>query len=84
VSGGLADEMLRPLDIAPAPNRPVRALFADATIAAELDRLAAAQQDDGGWRVDFASYSPAAALEWRGYATVRAISILRENERLGA
>ncbi len=84
VSGGLADEMLRPLDIAPAPNRPVRALFAGATIAAELDRLAAAQQDDGGWRVDFASYSPAAALEWRGYATVRAISILRENERLGA
>ena len=30
-------------------------------------RLAAAQQPDGGWRVDFDSYSPAAALEWRGH-----------------
>ena len=33
----------------------------------------------GGWAVDFASYSPAAALEWRGYMTVRAISILQRN-----
>ncbi len=50
--------------------------------AAELERLAAEQQPDGGWPVDFASYSPAAALEWRGYMTVRAISILQRNHRL--
>jgi hypothetical protein len=45
-------------------------------IDAELGRLAAGQRDDGGWTVDFASHSPQAALEWRGYATVRAVTIL--------
>ena len=38
--------------------------------------------DDGGWAVDFASYSPAAALDWRGYMTVRAIAILHRNHKL--
>ena len=33
-------------------------------------------RDDGGWTVDFDSHSPQAALEWRGYATVRAVTIL--------
>jgi hypothetical protein len=51
-------------------------------INADLDRLAASQQEDGGWRVDFASFSPAAELEWQGYETVRAVSVLRANGRL--
>jgi hypothetical protein len=76
VQGGQEDEMMRPLDFAPYPGRPVRSLFTDEAIAAELRSLDDEQQDDGGWRVDFASYSPAAELEWRGYATVRAVSIL--------
>jgi hypothetical protein len=38
------------------------------------------EREDGRWSVDFQSYSPAAALEWRGYATVRALSVLRANE----
>ena len=38
--------------------------------------------DDGGWRVDFGSFSPAAELEWRGYATVQAVSILRRNNMI--
>jgi hypothetical protein len=79
VTGGAEDEMMRALDFAPMPGRPVRELFSPDTIDAELQRLAGAQQDDGGWRVDFKSYSPAATLEWRGYATVRAISILMRN-----
>ncbi|MFD0904379.1 hypothetical protein [Actinomadura sediminis] len=84
VQGGLEGEAMRPLDFAPYPDRPVRALFAPETVEAELRRLAAEQQDDGGWRVDFASYSPAAELEWRGYTTVRAVSILRRNARSAA
>jgi hypothetical protein len=32
--------------------------------------------------VDYAQISLAGALEWRGYATVRAIQILRPNGRL--
>ncbi|TDD96046.1 hypothetical protein [Actinomadura rubrisoli] len=79
VQGGLEDEMMRPLDFAPYPDRPVRALFTPDVVAAELARLDEQQQDDGGWAVDFATYSPAAHLEWRGYATVRAVSILQRN-----
>ncbi|MWA06536.1 hypothetical protein F8568_040560 [Actinomadura sp. LD22] len=81
VAGGLEDEMMRPLDFAPLPGTPVRALFAPDVVAAELDRLERAQEADGGWRVDFANYSPAAGLEWRGYQTVKAVAILRANGR---
>lgn len=79
VTGGLEDEMMRPLDFAPDPGRPVRELFAEDVVSAELERLVDQQQDDGGWEVDFASYSPQAALEWRGHATVSALSILKRN-----
>jgi hypothetical protein len=83
VAGGAEDEAVRPLDLAPYPDRPVRRLFDPEVIAAELARLADAQQDDGGWVVDFGSYSPQATLEWRGYATVRAVSILQRSDYPG-
>jgi hypothetical protein len=79
VVGGLPDEALRPLDLAPEPGRPARAILDEEAIAADLERLAGEQDEDGGWSVDFQSYSPAAALEWRGYATVRALSVLHAN-----
>jgi hypothetical protein len=79
VAGGAEGETMRALDFAPRPDRPVRALFSQETIDAELRRLIGEQQEDGGWRVDFKSYSPAAELEWRGYATVRAAEILRDS-----
>jgi hypothetical protein len=82
VEGGAEDELMRPLDFAPFPDRPARGLFAPDVIDADLRRVADQQQPDGGWLVDFASYSPAASLEWRGYATVRAISILQRNGML--
>jgi hypothetical protein len=79
VAGGADDEFMRPLDFAPFPGGPARALFEPAVVAAELDRLADGQQPDGGWTVDFDSYSPAATLEWRGHRTVQALSLLRAN-----
>ncbi|GAA5066190.1 hypothetical protein GCM10023259_059270 [Thermocatellispora tengchongensis] len=79
VAGGLEDEMMRPLDFAPEPGRPARALLDPEAVAADLDRLAAGQREDGGWAPDFTSYSPAAALEWRGHTTVRAVSVLVAN-----
>jgi len=82
VEGGTEDEMLRPLDFAPFPERPVRALFAPALIEADLDRLAGGQKDDGGWTVDYAQISPAGVLDWRGYTTVSALGILRRNARI--
>jgi hypothetical protein len=77
VAGGTANEVLRPLDLAPRSDGPARGLFDAAVVAADLHRVAAGQQADGGWRVDFASESPAAELEWRGYATVAAVATLR-------
>lgn len=82
VTGGRPDEAMRPLDFSPEPNRPLRDLLDPATIEADLDRLEAQQHDDGGWDVDWAHWSPAGALEWRGWATVRALRILRANHRL--
>ncbi|WP_153450184.1 hypothetical protein [Streptomyces smaragdinus] len=81
VAGGAEGETLRLLDLAPEPGRPVRALVNDAAVAHDLDRLEAGQQADGGWAVGFNAYSDAAALEWRGYATVSAVSTLRANGR---
>jgi hypothetical protein len=81
VHGGEASETLRPLDLSPEPGAPSRALLAGEVIEADLDRLAGGQQDDGGWTVDFVSRSPAGKLDWRGYATVAAVEVLRENGR---
>jgi hypothetical protein len=82
VAGGAEDEFMRPLDFAPFPGGPARSLFAPGVVEAELERLAHAQQPDGGWPVDFDSYSPAATLEWRGHRTVQALVLLRANGRL--
>jgi hypothetical protein len=82
VPGGAEGERLTPLDISPLPDRPLRALLSPEAVAADLDRVAAGQRDDGGWEVDFNAFSPAAALEWRGYRTVWALSVLRANGRL--
>lgn len=80
VEGGTEDEALYPLDLSPHADSPSRRLFTDDVIAADRTRLARLQQPDGGWVVGFTSYSPAAALEWRGYATVEAVSVLREHD----
>jgi len=82
VTGGRPDEAMRPLDFAPKPDRPIRALLDPQTIEADLDRLEAEQHDDGGWDVDWAHWSPAGGLEWRGWATVRAVRILQANGRI--
>jgi hypothetical protein len=83
VPGGAEGETLRPLDYSPLPGGPLRELLPDGVIAADLDRLAALQQPDGGWVVDFVSASPAGSLAWRGYATVEAVAILRAHGATG-
>ena len=66
------------LDNAPFPG-PARACFSDAVVSADLRRLAGEQRADGGWEAGFDSFSPIAALEWRGYTTVKAVRILLAN-----
>jgi hypothetical protein len=77
VVGGSEGETMRALDFAPRAGGPARELFGPEVIEAELQILADEQRDDGGWTVDFRSYSPAAELEWRGYMTAHAIALLR-------
>lgn len=79
VAGGVEGEALRPLDIAPFPGRPVRDLISPDAVATDLERLAGLQQPDGGWPVEWQTYSPAAQLEWRGYLTIAAVRRLRAN-----
>ena len=82
VPGGTENERLTPLDLSPRPGSPSRTLFTDAQVDADLDRLEAAQRDDGGWTVEYLQWSPGQALEWRGIATVLALGVLRENGRV--
>ncbi|GAB3916057.1 hypothetical protein GCM10011575_23530 [Microlunatus endophyticus] len=77
VAGGAEGEALHLLDFTPYADAPSRAVFGSAAVAKDLERLAGQQQPDGGWTVDYQTFSPASALEWRGYATVQAVRILR-------
>jgi hypothetical protein len=75
-------EVTSPLALAPTPESRSRRLFDDATIDRHLDALEGAQQEDGGWRVTWPDWNAAAALEWRGVATVHALNTLRANGRV--
>jgi len=82
VDGGADGETLGLLELSRRPGTPLRALLDPDAVARALDALEAGQQPDGGWTVDFRSFSPAARLEWRGIATVRALATLRAHGRL--
>jgi hypothetical protein len=57
-------------------------LFDEATIQANLDVLAAGQQEDGGWTIAWPPLSPGCGLEWRGWVTLSALLTLQANGRL--
>lgn len=79
VDGGAAGEVLYLLHLSPRPDNASRRLFDEDAVATDLARLTSEQQPDGGWSVNFDVHSPAAALEWRSYATVQALMILQLN-----
>jgi hypothetical protein len=82
VPGGTATERIRPLALSPTAGARSRALFDPALIEAELDRLEAAQEDDGGWSFDWLAWSPGQEVEWRGKVTVDALRTLAAHGRL--
>jgi hypothetical protein len=83
VEGGTEDEHLTVLTLAPRPAARSRALFTADQVDADLDRLAAEQQADGGWTFDWAAWAPGQASEWRGLVTLRALITLHAHGRLG-
>lgn len=80
---GAEEHRLGPLAVASRPSDPGYGLFAAETLAVHFDALAAQQQDDGGWDVNFPTLSPGAHAEWRGWATVDALLTLDAAGRLG-
>ncbi|GLU45913.1 hypothetical protein Nans01_02640 [Nocardiopsis ansamitocini] len=72
-----------PLDLAPTPRHIIRPLFADTLIRAHLDALQAAQALDGGWPAEHIAWCPGAHAAQRDLATLRALTALRDNGRLG-
>jgi hypothetical protein len=82
VPGGTADERLTPLTLSVRRDGRSRRLFTAAQIDEDLDRLAAGQQEDGGFDFDWLAWSPGQTVEWRGILTVRAIVVLGEHGRL--
>jgi hypothetical protein len=75
-------EGMLPLDVAPAPGSIARRWFDDATIEAHLDATVAEQQDDGGWTVPWAFWTPATEPEWRSIQTVERLRVLRAYGRV--
>ncbi len=67
----------KPLDWAPTPDSFCRRLFSDAVIAEHLAALAAQQQPDGGWLINWEPLSPGVELEWRGWRTIETLRTLR-------
>jgi hypothetical protein len=76
------EETHTPLNFAPHPQSIGHRLFTDEVIETHLDALVAAQQEDGGWPINWYAWTPAAALEWRGCVTIDALVTLRAYERL--
>ncbi|MEV5831509.1 hypothetical protein AB0L25_38675 [Spirillospora sp. NPDC052242] len=70
------------LDFAPRPDGLGARLHPRNVIDAELDALADAQRDDGGWDIDFPAWTPITRHEWRGVQTVERLLLLRAHGRL--
>jgi hypothetical protein len=66
-----------PYDFAPSPDSLAARWFTEAELAISLDHLAAAQQDDGGWQINWRRWAPTTESEARPGVTIEKIRILR-------
>ncbi|WP_327370215.1 hypothetical protein [Streptomyces sp. NBC_01217] len=82
VSAGYAPgEQHFPYDYARTPKSLARRWFTDEELARSLDHLAAEQQADGGWPVNWRQWAPGTALEGRPLVTLKALLTLRSHGR---
>jgi hypothetical protein len=83
LSPGYAEgEFHLPHDFAPRPGSLARGWFTDAEMDRSLRHLAGRQQDDGGWPVSWAQWSPTSTMEARPAVTLAALLTLRAYGRL--
>lgn len=75
-------ETHKPHDYAPTPDSLARRWFTDDEVDADLDALAAQQQDDGGWTFPWAAWTPVTTYEWRPIVTITALLTLRAYDRI--
>lgn len=73
---------LGPLAFAPSPEALAAAIYSAGEISTALDRLAAAQQSDGGWPISWPPISPMVEAECRARVTISALKTLRQWTRL--
>jgi hypothetical protein len=71
-----------PLHFAPSPEHPLHRHLGKQIIEGFLDRLAAEQQDDGGWPIDWPAPGATAVNEWRAIKTLEALETLSAYGRL--
>ncbi|MET9661766.1 hypothetical protein [Streptomyces sp. NPDC006510] len=70
-----------PYDYARTPQSLARRWFTDEELSRSLDHLAAEQQADGGWPVNWRQWAPGTALEGRPIVTLKALLTLRAHGR---
>ncbi|MFF8606407.1 hypothetical protein ACF06X_10740 [Streptomyces sp. NPDC015346] len=70
-----------PYDYARVPDSLARRWFTDEELARSLDHLAAGQEEDGGWPVNWRRWAPGTALESRPIVTIEALRTLRAHGR---
>jgi hypothetical protein len=75
-------EVHLPLDFAPEPGTLARRWFEDRLIEVHLDALVEAQQEDGGWTINWPVWTPITDLEWRAWQTIQRLKTLRAYGRL--
>jgi hypothetical protein len=64
-------------DFATTPDGLAARWFTDAELTASLDHLAASQQADGGWQIDWRRWAPTTESEARPGVTIEKLRILR-------
>jgi hypothetical protein len=84
VDGYAAGEVHQPTDYAPEPTSPARAWFSDEEFDRALDKVAAGQQDDGGWTFAWPSWTPVTEHEWGPIVTIEKLLLLKAYGRLPA
>ncbi|MFI9006630.1 hypothetical protein ACIGNX_05265 [Actinosynnema sp. NPDC053489] len=75
-------ETHKPHHYAPTPDSLARRWFGDDELAADLDAVAAAQREDGGWTFPWAAWTPVTTYEWRPVVTIEALLALRAHGRI--